>query len=78
MWLNPTKEDISRRIMRLTMRGQMSKKEAEKVANSAPSTPDTHIEAMQELINRGLRVFTFMGTLDNLKIFAEKVIPKLG
>jgi alkanesulfonate monooxygenase SsuD/methylene tetrahydromethanopterin reductase-like flavin-dependent oxidoreductase (luciferase family) len=77
LWLNPTKEDISRRVMRLKMGGRMSTKEANEIVKSAPSTPDTHIEVMQELINRGLRVFTFMGTTDNLKTFGDKVISKL-
>ncbi|MFX1571915.1 MAG: LLM class flavin-dependent oxidoreductase [Promethearchaeota archaeon] len=77
IWLNPTKEDISRRITRLKSREQISTKEAKEMVNSAPSTPDEHIEVMQELINRGLKVFTFMGSTDHLKIFADKVISKL-
>jgi alkanesulfonate monooxygenase SsuD/methylene tetrahydromethanopterin reductase-like flavin-dependent oxidoreductase (luciferase family) len=77
MWLNPTKEDISRRITRLKIREQISTKEAQEIVNSTPSTPDEHIEVMQELINHGLKVFTFMGSTDHLKIFADKVISKL-
>jgi alkanesulfonate monooxygenase SsuD/methylene tetrahydromethanopterin reductase-like flavin-dependent oxidoreductase (luciferase family) len=77
LWLNPTEEDISRRVMSLKMRNQISAKEAKEIVKSTPSTPDAHIEEMQELINRGLRVFIFMGSTDNLKIFGEKVISKL-
>jgi alkanesulfonate monooxygenase SsuD/methylene tetrahydromethanopterin reductase-like flavin-dependent oxidoreductase (luciferase family) len=77
LWLNPTKEDISGRIMRLKMRGQISTKEAREIVNSAPTTPDAHIEMMKDLINRGVRIFTFMGSIDKLKVFGEKVIPKL-
>ncbi|MFX1499269.1 MAG: LLM class flavin-dependent oxidoreductase [Promethearchaeota archaeon] len=77
LWLNPSKEDISGRIMRLKMRGQISTKEAKEIVNSAPTTPDAHIEMMKDLINRGVRVFTFMGSIDKLKVFGEKVIPKL-
>ncbi|MFX1503069.1 MAG: LLM class flavin-dependent oxidoreductase, partial [Promethearchaeota archaeon] len=77
LWLNPTKEDISRRVMSLKMRGQISTKKAEEIVKSVPTTPDAHIEAMQELINSGLRVFTFMGSIDNLKMFIDKVISKL-
>jgi alkanesulfonate monooxygenase SsuD/methylene tetrahydromethanopterin reductase-like flavin-dependent oxidoreductase (luciferase family) len=77
LWLNPTEDDISRRVMRLKSSGQVSTKEANEIVKSAPSTPDAHIEAIQELINRGMRVFTFMGSIDNLKIFGEKVISKL-
>ena len=77
LWLNPTKEDISGRIMRLKLRGQISTKEAKEIVNSAPTTPDAHIEVMKELISRGVRVFTFMGSIDKLKVFGEKVIPKL-
>ncbi|MFX1274562.1 MAG: LLM class flavin-dependent oxidoreductase [Promethearchaeota archaeon] len=77
LWLNPTKEDISRRIMMLKMRGHSSIKDIKKYVESSPSTPDAHIEAMQELIDHGLKLFTFMGSLDKLKIFAEEVIPKL-
>ncbi|NHJ19954.1 MAG: LLM class flavin-dependent oxidoreductase [Candidatus Lokiarchaeota archaeon] len=77
LWLNPTKEDISRRAMRLKMRGNKTLKELKKFVESSPSTPEAHIEAMQELINRGLKVFTFMGSIDNLKIFGEQILPKL-
>jgi len=77
LWLNPTEEDISRRVMSLKMRNQISAKEAKKIVKSTPSTPDAHIEEIQELINRGLRIFIFMGSTDNLKIFGEKVISKL-
>lgn len=77
LWLNPTKEDISGRIMRIKIRGQISTKEAKEIVNRAPATPDAHIEVMQDFINRGVRVFTFMGSIDKLKIFAEKIIPEL-
>ncbi len=77
LWLNPTEEDISKRVMYLKTMAQMSTKQANEIVKSAPSTPDAHIEAMQELINRGMRVFTFMGSTDNLKIFGKNVISKL-
>ncbi len=77
LWLDPTKEDISRRVMMLTRMGNISIKEAKEIIKNAPSTPDAHIEAIQELINSGLKVFTFMGSTNNLKTFGEKVIPRL-
>ena len=77
LWLDPTKEEISRRVMRLKMMGRLSTKEAKEIVKNAPSTPDAHVEVIQELINSGLRVFTFMGSTDNLKIFGDKVITKL-
>ena len=76
LWLNPTKEEISRRVMRLKMMGRISSKEAKVIVKNAPSTPDAHVGVIQELINCGLRVFTFMGSTDNLKIFGDKVISK--
>ncbi|MFX1238341.1 MAG: hypothetical protein ACFFAS_07055 [Promethearchaeota archaeon] len=77
LWLDPTEEQIARMMMRLKMRGELSAKEAEQIVKNAPSTPEAHIEAMQELINRGLRIFMFMGSVDDLKIFKDKVISKL-
>ncbi len=77
LWLNPTKEDISRRVMMLKIRSQLSTKELKEMVINSPTTPEGHIEAMQEMINNGLSVFTFMGSIDNLKIFGDKVIPKL-
>jgi alkanesulfonate monooxygenase SsuD/methylene tetrahydromethanopterin reductase-like flavin-dependent oxidoreductase (luciferase family) len=77
LWLNPTREEISARIMRLKMRAQISLKEAKETVDSVPTTPDAHIEMMKDLINRGVKVFTFIGSIDKLKVFGEKVIPKL-
>ncbi len=77
LWLNPSKEEISRRVMRLKMMGRLSTKEAKEIVNSAPSTPEAHIEAIKELINNGVGLFTFMGSIENLKIFGDKVISKI-
>ena len=63
--------------MRLKMRGGLTTEKAKKIVENAPSTPDAHIEAIQELINSGVGLFTFMGSIDNLKKFGEKVITTL-
>lgn len=77
LWLDPTKEEFSRRVMRLKMRGGLTTKKAKEIVENAPSTPDAHVETIQELISRGVGLFTFMGSTDNLKVFGDKVISKL-
>jgi alkanesulfonate monooxygenase SsuD/methylene tetrahydromethanopterin reductase-like flavin-dependent oxidoreductase (luciferase family) len=77
LWLNPTKEDIDRRAQMLQRRSQVSLEVAKKMAESAPATPEAHKDAIQDLISKGIKLFTFTGSLDNLKIFAEKVINKI-
>ena len=77
LWLDPTKEEFSRRVMRLKMRGGLTTKKAKEIVENAPSTPEAHVETIQELISRGVGLFTFMGSTDNLKVFGDKVISKL-
>jgi alkanesulfonate monooxygenase SsuD/methylene tetrahydromethanopterin reductase-like flavin-dependent oxidoreductase (luciferase family) len=82
LWLNPTEEEINLRIAKLqlsagTQAGNISKEQARQIVTNNPSTPDAHIEAIQELINNGVQVFTLVGPLPRLKVFAEKVVSKI-
>ncbi|WXG39314.1 MAG: LLM class flavin-dependent oxidoreductase [Candidatus Freyarchaeum deiterrae] len=83
IWLNPTEAEINQRIARVqfnairTRPGGISREEAKQIVEKAPVTPDAHIEAIQELINDGVQVFTLMGSLPRLKAFAEKVVSKI-
>lgn len=75
VWLEPTEEEISRRVARL--QAWMPEEQARQIVTNTPSTPDAHIEAVQELINSGLKVFALTGPSRKITIFAEKVVSKL-
>jgi alkanesulfonate monooxygenase SsuD/methylene tetrahydromethanopterin reductase-like flavin-dependent oxidoreductase (luciferase family) len=77
LWLDPTPEEIAQRAEMLHRRAQVPIEAAKKMAEKAPSTPETHRAAIQDFIAKGIKVFTFTGSLDKLGIFAEKVIKNL-
>ena len=76
IWLDPTEEEINKRIKRLQA-FKMTEEQARQIVTSSPSTPDAQVEAIQELINSGLKVFTLTGPPRKLITFAEKVVSKL-
>lgn len=75
IWLEPTEEEINKRIKRL--QAWLPLEQARQIVTQTPSTPDAHIETIQELINSGLKVFTLTGPPSKIPVFAEKVISKL-
>ncbi|MFB0560362.1 MAG: LLM class flavin-dependent oxidoreductase [Candidatus Lokiarchaeia archaeon] len=76
IWLDPTEEEINRRVARLQLRNIPEEKARQIVAN-APTTPDAHIEAIRESIKSGVKVFTLIGSPNKLTTFAQKVVSKL-
>ncbi|MFQ6124109.1 MAG: LLM class flavin-dependent oxidoreductase [Candidatus Heimdallarchaeota archaeon] len=75
MWIEPTKEQIKQRIARL-QRMRIPEKRAKQIVDNAPVTPDAHIEAIRELINSGVKIFTFVGHPNKLTPFTENVVSK--
>lgn len=77
IWLDPTKEEINQRVKRLQIWNNIPEDTARQIVANAPSTPEAHIETIQEAISNGISVITLFGQPHKLQTFAEEVISKI-
>ncbi len=77
IWLNPSEADRQRRLWMLINSQHMTNSAALEFLDSQPATPDAHIEEIQNLINHGIKVFTFLGEPQELGPFNKQVLQKL-
>ena len=77
LWLNPTPQEIEERASQLVRYGHMSPQQAAEYLKQVPSTLETHIETIQDMLANDVKILIFQGSLDKLRIFGDHVLPKL-